>query len=307
MTEVIRMRAIEKRFPGVHALRSAEFDLMTGEVHALMGENGAGKSTLMKILAGIYIPDGGSVEVNGAAVHFSGPRAAQAMGIGIIHQELALMPDLTVAQNIFIGREPRNRWGVLDEAQLNRDAEAIFAAMKVPLDPRAEVRKLTIAKQQMVEIAKALSFRSRVLIMDEPTAALNEAEIAEELFAIIRRLKRRRRRHRLHQPQDGRDPPYLGSGNGDARRRLCRHGRRRRHAHRDDHRHDGRPRVGQDRRCNSRPDRGAGGAFGAGVAGRALGARCRLRSAARRDSGLCRVDGGRAHRSGAGDLRGRSA
>ncbi|MBE2276684.1 MAG: sugar ABC transporter ATP-binding protein [Rhodobacteraceae bacterium] len=188
MTEVIRMRAIEKRFPGVHALRSAEFDLMTGEVHALMGENGAGKSTLMKILAGIYIPDGGSVEVNGAAVHFSGPRAAQAMGIGIIHQELALMPDLTVAQNIFIGREPRNRWGVLDEAQLNRDAEAIFAAMKVPLDPRAEVRKLTIAKQQMVEIAKALSFRSRVLIMDEPTAALNEAE-TEELFAIIRRLK----------------------------------------------------------------------------------------------------------------------
>lgn len=188
MTEVIRMAAIEKRFPGVHALRSAQFDLNAGEVHALMGENGAGKSTLMKILSGIYAPDSGSVIVNGSAVRISSPRAAQSLGIGIIHQELALMPDLTVAQNIFIGREPRNRWGVLNEAQLNRDAEAIFAAMKVPLEPRSVVRSLTIAKQQMVEIAKALSFRSRILIMDEPTAALNEAE-TEELFAIIRRLK----------------------------------------------------------------------------------------------------------------------
>jgi ribose transport system ATP-binding protein len=188
MTEVIRMSAIEKRFPGVHALRAAQFDLNAGEVHALMGENGAGKSTLMKILSGIYSPDNGSIRVNGEEVRISGPRAAQALGIGIIHQELALMPDLTVAQNIFIGREPKSRWGVLDEIQLNRDAEAIFAAMKVPLDPRAVVRGLTIAKQQMVEIAKALSFRSRILIMDEPTAALNEAE-TDELFAIIRRLK----------------------------------------------------------------------------------------------------------------------
>ena len=188
MTNVIEMEAIEKRFPGVHALRSARFDLRAGEVHALMGENGAGKSTLMKILSGIYTPDSGSIRVNGQDVRIDGPRAAQGLGIGIIHQELALMPDLTVAQNIFIGREPRSRWGVLDEAQLNRDAEAIFAVMKVPMDPRAEVRSLTIAKQQMVEIAKALSFRSRILIMDEPTAALNEAE-TNELFAIIRRLK----------------------------------------------------------------------------------------------------------------------
>ncbi|MBL9056597.1 MAG: sugar ABC transporter ATP-binding protein, partial [Rhodobacteraceae bacterium] len=127
MTEVIRMTAIDKRFPGVHALRSAQFNLRAGEVHALMGENGAGKSTLMKILSGIYAPDGGSIHVNGAEVRIAGPRAAQALGIGIIHQELALMPDLTVAQNIFIGREPRNRWGVLDEVQINRDAEAIFA------------------------------------------------------------------------------------------------------------------------------------------------------------------------------------
>ncbi len=188
MTEVIRMTAIDKHFPGVHALRSVQFDLQAGEVHALMGENGAGKSTLMKILSGIYAPDGGSIRVNGTEVRISGPRAAQALGIGIIHQELALMPDLTVAQNIFIGREPKSRWGLLDDEGLNRDAGAIFAAMNVPLDPRAVVRTLSIAKQQMVEIAKALSFRSRILIMDEPTAALNDAE-TNELFAIIRRLK----------------------------------------------------------------------------------------------------------------------
>ena len=188
MTEVIRMTAIDKHFPGVHALRSVQFDLQAGEVHALMGENGAGKSTLMKILSGIYAPDGGSICVNGSEVRIPGPRAAQALGIGIIHQELALMPDLTVAQNIFIGREPKTRWGLLDDAALNRDAGAIFAAMNVPLDPRAVVRSLSIAKQQMVEIAKALSFRSRILIMDEPTAALNDAE-TNELFAIIRRLK----------------------------------------------------------------------------------------------------------------------
>jgi ribose transport system ATP-binding protein len=188
MTDLVAMSGIEKRFPGVHALKQARFDLRRGEVHALMGENGAGKSTLMKIMSGIYQPDDGRIEVEGRAVTINGPRAAQALGIGIIHQELALMNDLTVAQNIFIGREPRLRFGRLDEAALNRDAEAIFAAMKVPMDPRAEVRSLSVAKQQMVEIAKALSHRSRILIMDEPTAALNDRE-TNELFAIIRQLK----------------------------------------------------------------------------------------------------------------------
>lgn len=188
MTPLVRMTGIDKHFPGVHALRSAQFDLIPGEVHALMGENGAGKSTLMKVLSGIYQPDGGTVQVRGEAVTIAGPRAAQALGIGIIHQELALMNDLTVAQNIFIGREPRRSFGRLNEPQLNADAAAIFAQMKVQIDPQAEVRTLSVAKQQMVEIAKALSFRSRILIMDEPTAALNEAE-TNELFAIIRGLK----------------------------------------------------------------------------------------------------------------------
>ncbi len=188
MTNLVTMTGIEKRFPGVHALKSVNFELESGEVHALMGENGAGKSTLMKILSGIYPKDGGSLKVCGEEVEIDGPRAAQELGIGIIHQELSLMNDLTVAQNIFIGREPRKRFGRLDEAALNRQTAEIFASMNLNLDPKTIVGGLTIAKQQMVEIAKALSFKSRILIMDEPTAALNDAEIAE-LFEIIRQLK----------------------------------------------------------------------------------------------------------------------
>jgi ribose transport system ATP-binding protein len=186
--ELVRMEGIDKRFPGVHALRSVSFDLRAGEVHALMGENGAGKSTLMKCLSGVYQPDGGRILVGGQEVTLPNPKAAQDLGIGIIHQELALMTDLDVAQNIWIGREPRRRFGRIDEARLRADAAGIFAAMNVRMDPATPVGGLTIARQQMVEIAKALSYRSRVLIMDEPTAALNDAEIAE-LFTIMRRLR----------------------------------------------------------------------------------------------------------------------
>lgn len=189
MTPLVAITGLTKSFPGVRALNKVHFELVPGEVHALMGENGAGKSTLMKILAGIYAKDEGEIRIDGAPVDIPSPRAAQDLGIGIIHQELNLMNDLTAAQNIFIGREPRRAGGLLlDEEALNRDAAAIFARMNLRLDPRAEVGELTVAKQQMVEIAKALSFRSRVLIMDEPTAALNNAEIAE-LFRIIRQLK----------------------------------------------------------------------------------------------------------------------
>ncbi|MET0436599.1 MAG: sugar ABC transporter ATP-binding protein [Devosia sp.] len=184
---LVEMTDIDKSFPGVRALSKARFELRPGEVHALMGENGAGKSTLMKILSGVYTRDAGTVLLDGQPVDITSPRQAQALGVGIIHQELALMRDLTAAQNIFIGREPR-RFGILDEGQLNRDAAAIFASMNLKLEPTVKVETLTIAKQQMVEIAKALSYRSRVLIMDEPTAALNDAEIAE-LFTIINRLK----------------------------------------------------------------------------------------------------------------------
>ncbi|ACD18553.1 sugar ABC transporter ATP-binding protein [Paraburkholderia phytofirmans] len=191
MTPLISVKRLSKRFPGVRALHEVQFELVAGEVHALMGENGAGKSTLMKILAGVYTRDTGEILYEGQPVDFQSPREAQAVGVGIIHQELQLMNHLTIAQNMFIGREPRGRLGLfLDEDKLNAQAHDILARMHVTLDPRALVSSLTVARQQMVEIAKALSFDSRVLIMDEPTSALNDAEIAE-LFRIIRDLKKR--------------------------------------------------------------------------------------------------------------------
>lgn len=188
MTKLIEINNVDKHFPGVYALKKVCFDLNAGEVHALMGENGAGKSTLMKILSGVYHRDSGSISLNGVEIHPTTPRAAQDLGISIIHQELSLMNDLGAAQNIFIGREPRNRLGLLDEKALNHQASEIFTRMNLNLDPTTLVADLTIAKQQMVEIAKALSFKSKVLIMDEPTAALNEAETTD-LFTIIKQLK----------------------------------------------------------------------------------------------------------------------
>ncbi len=188
MTPLIRMSGIEKRFPGVHALRNVQFDLRAGEVHALMGENGAGKSTLMKILSGVYQRDAGEIELGGQKVSFATPRAAQDAGIGIIHQELSLMNDLSLAQNIYIGREPRRMGFIVDDARMERDAEALFAQMNVSLRPAQLVQGLSIARQQMVEIAKALSHDTQVLVMDEPTAALNSREI-DELFRIIEGLR----------------------------------------------------------------------------------------------------------------------
>ncbi len=183
---LIVMEGINKSFPGVRALADAHFELRPGEVHALVGENGAGKSTLMKILAGIYHRDGGQIFYKGEPVEISTPRAAQELGISMIHQELNLMPHLTVAQNIFIGREPRRYGGlVLDEKAINRQTEELFRLTNIGLDPRAKVTTLSVAKQQMVEIAKAVSYESTVLIMDEPTAALTDAEILD-LFDIIR-------------------------------------------------------------------------------------------------------------------------
>lgn len=188
MTYLVEMKGIEKRFPGVHALKDVRFDLRPGEVHALMGENGAGKSTLMKIMSGIYARDEGEMFVDGKPAMPNGPRAAQELGIGIIHQELSLMNDLTAAQNVLIGREPRRRFGRLDEPALNAQTAKIFAALNLNMDPRTKVSTQTIARQQLIEIAKALSYNPRVLIMDEPTAALNDAEI-NELFKVIAKLK----------------------------------------------------------------------------------------------------------------------
>jgi ribose transport system ATP-binding protein len=186
---LVAMEGIDKRFPGVHALDHCQFELRAGEVHVLVGENGAGKSTLMKVLAGIYAKDSGRIVYKGQEVDISSPRAAQQLGISMIHQELNLMPHLTVAQNIFIGREPRQKARfLLDEKKINEQTLELFARMHLKLDPRTKVANLTVAKQQMVEIAKALSFNSEVLIMDEPTAALTDTEIAE-LFTFIRKLR----------------------------------------------------------------------------------------------------------------------
>ena len=189
MTPIVEMKNLNKSFPGVRALIDARFELVAGEVHALMGENGAGKSTLMKVLAGVYQKDTGEIRINGQEVDIPDPRAAQALGIGIIHQELNLMNHLNVAQNIFIGREPRNKFGVIDKQKMRADTQAILDRLHLKLDPGTLVSELTVAKQQMVEIAKALSFQgTRVLIMDEPTAALNNVEI-DDLFRIIGQLK----------------------------------------------------------------------------------------------------------------------
>lgn len=188
---LVRIEGLNKAFPGVQALLDARFELRAGEVHALMGENGAGKSTLMKILAGIYERDSGLIEYDGRPVEITSPHMAKAMGICIIHQELNLMNHLTVAQNIFIGREPKGRFPLfLDERAMGENARELLGTFHLDLDPATKVGELTVAKQQMVEIAKALSVESRVIIMDEPTAALNDSEIAD-LFAIIEKLKSR--------------------------------------------------------------------------------------------------------------------
>lgn len=190
MSEVlIQMEGITKGFPGVLALNNCRFELLRGEVHALMGENGAGKSTMMKILTGVYQKDAGTITYKGQPVDLTNPKAAQDAGISMIHQELNLAPDLTVAQNIFIGREPRRKLRLfLDEQALNRQVKELFERMGLDMDPSIKVSELTVAKQQMVEIAKALSYSADVLVMDEPTAALSETEI-EDLFRIIRQLR----------------------------------------------------------------------------------------------------------------------
>lgn len=188
MTEaLLEVHGISKSFPGVRALHQVQFTLHAGEVLVLVGENGAGKSTLMKILSGIYQRDEGTIRVDGREVEIPGPAAAQVLGISIIHQEMNLMPDLTVAQNIYIGREPR-KGPFLDERALNREAQRLLDGLGITLDAKQVVGDLTVAKQQMVEIAKALSFNARVLIMDEPTSALTDTEV-ETLFGLIESLR----------------------------------------------------------------------------------------------------------------------
>ncbi|MFL4904260.1 sugar ABC transporter ATP-binding protein [Streptomyces sp. MMS24-I2-30] len=185
--ELLRIEGIRKTFPGVVALDSVDFDLRRGEVHVLLGENGAGKSTLIKMLSGAYRPDAGRILAGGEEVRIHSAQDSERLGIATIYQEFNLVPDLTVAENIFLGRQPR-RFGMIDRKKMEADAEVLLARVGLNVSPRARVRELGIARLQMVEIAKALSLDARVLIMDEPTAVLTSEEV-EKLFAIVRGLR----------------------------------------------------------------------------------------------------------------------
>jgi ribose transport system ATP-binding protein len=184
---LLHMRGICKIFPGVVALDEVDFELRRGEVHVLAGENGAGKSTLMKILGGVFGRDRGQILIDGRPVEIASPRSSKALGVSVIYQEFNLIPHLSAAENIFLGKEP-GRWpGLLDRHRMIQDAQQLLASLGVRFDPRTVVCDLGIAERQMVEIAKSLSDRARILVMDEPTSALTESEI-ERLFDTIRRL-----------------------------------------------------------------------------------------------------------------------
>ncbi|TCN44487.1 ribose transport system ATP-binding protein [Kribbella orskensis] len=189
VADLVRMSRIGKRYGGVQACREVDFTLGAGEVHALLGENGAGKSTLMKILSGDVTEYDGQIEINGRNVSFAGPTDAQAAGIAMIHQELDLVPGLSVADNIFLGRELRTRWKTVDRRRMEREARTLLERSGVNLDPRRPVGELRVGEQQLVTIAKAISLDARVLIMDEPTSALTTSEV-ERLFVVIRELRR---------------------------------------------------------------------------------------------------------------------
>ncbi|SOC82834.1 monosaccharide ABC transporter ATP-binding protein, CUT2 family (TC 3.A.1.2.-) [Ensifer adhaerens] len=184
---LLTLSGIRKEFPGVVALDNVHFNLRRGEVHAICGENGAGKSTLMKIISGVYQPTAGTIRYKGEDVRYASPRESEAAGIAIIHQELNLIPHLTVAENIFLSREPK-RGPLVDRRKLRADAKACLDRLGVDISPDAQVLRLSVAQRQMVEIAKALSLNAEVIIMDEPTSSLTEQE-ANLLFRVIRDLR----------------------------------------------------------------------------------------------------------------------
>ncbi len=188
LAPLLDMRGIVKSFPGVQALRGVNFSLKSGEVLALLGENGAGKSTLMKVLGGAFRADAGSIEIDGAAQHFASPQDSRRAGVAVIYQEFNLVPGLTACENIFLGQEP-TRAGFVAQAQERRQAAELFQRLGVEVDLDAPCRRLTTAQQQLVEIAKALAFQARIIVMDEPSAALTSHEVSR-LFAIIEELKR---------------------------------------------------------------------------------------------------------------------
>ena len=190
MTEdiLLSMRGITKTFPGVRALDNVDIDVRPGTVHALMGENGAGKSTLMKVLIGMYRPDAGTITFKGQEVNVPDPKSGLEMGVSMIHQELAPVPEMTVAENIWLGREPKGRFGLVDHKKMVADTQALLDRWGIKLNPRRQMKTLSVANMQMVEIAKAISYDSRLIIMDEPTSAITEREV-DHLHRMIADLK----------------------------------------------------------------------------------------------------------------------
>jgi len=185
---ILKLVDISKSFAGVHALRQVSFDLRPGEVHALLGENGAGKSTLIKVITGVYQPDGGEIYLNDQLVRFADPRESREHGIAAIYQEPSLFPDLDIAENIFVGRQPTGAGGRVSWRRMAAEAQALLDRLGVHLDLRQKARSLSVAQQQMVEIARALSVRAAILIMDEPTSSLTLNEVAD-LFRIVHQLR----------------------------------------------------------------------------------------------------------------------
>jgi inositol transport system ATP-binding protein len=186
--DILLMENISKSFPGVKALNDVNLTVRKGTIHALMGENGAGKSTLMKILDGIYTPDSGQITFQGQPVTIDSTHAALKLGISMIHQELSPVPYMTVAENIFLGREPLGRFGMIDKRKLNADTKALLNRLEININPTTLMKDLSVANTQMVEIAKAISYDASLIIMDEPTSAITEREVAH-LFSMIRSLK----------------------------------------------------------------------------------------------------------------------
>jgi ribose transport system ATP-binding protein len=184
----LTMQGVSKRFPGVLALDSVDFDVRPGEVHALMGENGAGKSTLMKILSGVYHLDKGEVRLAGKPVNIGDPRAAQRHGIAIIHQELNQVPELRAFENFFLGRERHSRLGIVNERTMRKETAQWLGRLGLELDPNRKLRELRVAERQLLEIGKAMSLQAQIMVMDEPTTALNAEEVAQ-LFEVVRRLR----------------------------------------------------------------------------------------------------------------------
>jgi monosaccharide-transporting ATPase len=184
---VLEMRGIHKSFPGVRALRDVRFTLRKGEVHSLMGENGAGKSTLIKVMTGLYEMDAGQIAIDGEAVHFRSPQEAQSSGIGTVYQEISLCPNLTVAENTFIGR---GTYRLVNWKRMNSRTEELLRSLGIPARPTQQLSSCSLAVQQMIAIARAIDMDCRILVLDEPTSSLDEDEV-QKLFALMRQLKSR--------------------------------------------------------------------------------------------------------------------